>query len=120
MHYKRISIVETVVFDGEVLELPEIKKLVTDLKNCEFDVSLHMKNEVVMHPKVRIIDVADDYFKYIIIGKGSSLVKKSGYSDIEKMIVIGNDLYVSNNKPNQNRWSMLNPVEDLDKEIKHE
>lgn len=114
MLYKRKKIVETVVYDGEVKELPDIKLIVDSLMNHEFDVEMRIKGEIVLHPRVRITESGEDSFKYSIIGQGCSLVKRARYDEIEFMSVISNDLYSAQMKPGISRWNLLNPMADFD------
>lgn len=114
MHYKRTKVVETVVYDGDVPEVIDIKAIVTSLKSHEFDVTMRVKGEIIIHPKVRIIDIGEQTFKYSIIGKGSNLIKQARYDEIESLEVSSNDLYTAQTKPGITRWKLLNPTSDFD------
>jgi hypothetical protein len=114
MHYKKTKIVETVVFDGEVTDISDIKAIITSLKAHEYDVTMRVKGEMILHPRVRITEVGEDGFRYSIIGKGSSLTKQARFADVESLTATSNDLYAAQMKPGITRWNLLNPTADFD------
>lgn len=114
MHYKRTKVVETVVYDGEIKDPADVKAIIESLCNHEYDVSMRVAGEVVIHPRVRIISVGEETFKFSIIGIGSSLTKTARYQDIESLSVSSNDMYSAQMKPGITRWSLLNSTSEFD------
>lgn len=109
MKYIRKKIIEHIVFDGDIANVADIKTIIESIKRHEYDVEMRIKNEMVQHPKVRIIGAEEELFKYMIIGIGSTLVKCARYEDIDSLAVTTNDCYAAQTKPGISRWNLITP-----------
>ena len=112
MRYKKVKIIETVVYDGEINDLKEIKMIIDGLKRHELDIEMRLRSEALCS-HVRILNTEEDSFSFSIIGLSSSLKKRALYSDVDSIFVKGNDLYFAQVKPGMSRLGLMDHMDDF-------
>lgn len=115
MRYIKFKTIITKTFDDIVIDVQDIKAILAILTDKDLDCCLKLKKGPRMEI-TRILELGESCFKFIVITRSSSLVRRVRYEDIELLEVndFASDIFVT--KPRVSRWMMLEPVSILNPE----
>jgi len=102
------------VVDEEIKDVPSIKALLTTLHENEMTCAMKLDGGL-SHDKVRITELDDTTFRYVVFSSNAKLRKSTGYKDITYLEITTVDNILSGLKPGIDRWSLLDPG-DIDED----
>lgn len=102
------------VADEEIKDVPTIKAILNSIHENEITCSMKLE-EGLSYDKIRITELGDTSFKYIIFNSNATLRKSSGYKDISYLEIITVDNVLSGLKPGIERWNLLD-AEGIDED----
>lgn len=105
------------VVDQEVDNLLDVKAILQTICNHELTCTIHMKDMdgSLVHKKVRIRALGDEYFDYITYTSSSTLKRRAKYVDITYLEMTTVSSILSVLKPQITRWNLLE-ADDLDED----
>lgn len=108
MRYIQYKQITNKILDEEISDLSTIRALLIYLKDKNIYCSMRLDDSLA-HEQVRVLEVSDSSFKFMVIGSTGTLRLSASISKIKHLEIITNIDEIVRLNPDISRWSLLDP-----------